>query len=421
MKENQIKMIAKTFEGLEEVLAKELRDLGAEDIDLIKRGITFTGDKRLLYLVNYNCRTALRVLVPVASFRASTETMLYDGVRQVPWEKWLDFRGKFAVDSVISYSQFKHSGFVSLKAKDAIVDRFRDKFGKRPDVSNNDPDLRVNVHLFKDECTVSIDSSGASLHLRGYRKAQTEAPMNEVLAAGLVLLSGWDRKTPFVDPMCGSGTILIEAALLAGNVPSGYYRPLFGFERWKDFDRRLWDQVKRECEEKIVEPGVPIRGYDRDEKAIGACQENIEEAGVEDYVTVEQAEFSTATPPFRQGFMLTNPPYGERIKVEDLKQFYKELGDVLKQKYTGYTAWLLGSDEESLKFIGLRPNRRIRVMNGPLECRFVRFEVYEGKKGREDGKTGGREDGRTGRREDGKTGGREDGRTGRGREDGRTG
>jgi putative N6-adenine-specific DNA methylase len=393
MKENQIKMIAKTFEGFEEVLARELRDLGAEDIDLLKRGISFTGDKRLLYLANYSCRTALRILVPVSSFRASTEAMLYDGVRAVPWEKWLDFRGKFAVDSVISFSEFKHSGFVSLKAKDAIADRFRDKFGKRPDVSVNDPDVRVNVHIFRDECTVSIDSSGASLHLRGYRRMQSEAPMNEVLAAGLILLSGWDGKTPFVDPMCGSGTILIEAAMIAGNVPSGYYRPLFGFERWKEYDRRLWEQVKRECEEKINEPIAPIRGFDRDEKAIQASEANIEEAGVENFVKVGQADFNTSTPPFPGGFLLTNPPYGERIKVEDLKQFYKDLGDVLKQKYSGYTAWLLGSDEEALKFIGLRPSRRIRVMNGPLECRFVKFELYAGRKG----------DGEKGRKGDDKT------------------
>jgi len=380
MKDEKMKMIAKTFEGLEEVLARELRDLGAQDIDLLKRGISFTGDKKLLYLANYKCRTALRILVPLSNFRASSENMLYDGVRQIPWEKFLDFRGKFAVDSVISYSSFKHSGFVSLKAKDAIADRFRDKFGKRPDVSTHDPDIRVNVHLFKDDCTVSIDSSGASLHLRGYRRQQSEAPMNEVLAAGLLALSGWDGKTPFVDPMCGSGTILIEAALMAGNVPSGYYRPLFGFERWKDFDRRLWQQVKRECEEKIVEPAAPITGFDLDEKAIEASRINIEEAGVEDFVRVEQADFNQAPPPYPRGFLLTNPPYGERIKVEDLKQFYKDFGDVLKQKYAGYTAWLLGTDMEALKFIGLRPSRRIRVMNGPLECKFVRIDLYEGSK-----------------------------------------
>jgi putative N6-adenine-specific DNA methylase len=381
MKENQLKMIAKTFEGFEEVLARELRDLGAEDIGLLKRAIEFTGDKRLLYLVNYNCRTALRVLVPLSSFKVTTDAMLYDGVRQIPWEKFLDFRGTFAIDSIISYSSFTHSGYVSLKAKDAIADRFRDKFGKRPDIDTSNPDLRVNIHIFREECTVSIDSSGASLHLRGYRRAQTEAPINEVLAAGLLLLSEWDGKTPFVDPMCGSGTILIEAAMIAGKVPPGYYRPLFGFEKWKDFDQRLWDRVKRECEEAIVEPAGPISGYDRDENAISASLVNIEEAGVENFVKVEQADFNTSPPPYPGGFLLTNPPYGERIKVEDLKLFYKELGDVLKKKYAGYTAWLLGSDQEALKFIGLRPSRRIRVMNGPLECRLVKFDLYEGKKG----------------------------------------
>ncbi|MCK9399800.1 MAG: THUMP domain-containing protein [Bacteroidales bacterium] len=380
MKDNQMDMIAKTFEGLEEILAKELSDLGAEDIGLLKRGIEFKGDKKLLYMANYNCRTALRILVPVARFRAADEIMLYDGVRSIPWEKYLDFSGKFAIDSVISYSPFTHSGFVSLKAKDAIVDRFRDRFGKRPDVDTVDPDLRINVHLFKEQCTVSIDSSGSSLHLRGYRKASTEAPLNEVLAAGLLLLSGWDRKTPFVDPMCGSGTLLIEAALLAGKVPSGYYRPLFGFEKWKDFDSKLWDIVKRECEEEIVEPGVPLRGYDRDEKAVQACLTNIEQAGVGKFVQVEKADFETGLPPYPRGFLLTNPPYGERIKVDDIKKFYQDLGDVLKKNYAGYTAWLLGSDLEALKFIGLRPSRKIRVMNGPLECRLVKFDLYEGKK-----------------------------------------
>lgn len=373
-------MIAKTFEGLEEILAKELSDLGAENIGLLKRGIEFKGDKRLLYLANYTCRTALRILVPVARFRAADETMLYDGVRAVPWEKYLDLSGKFAIDSVISYSPFTHSGFVSLKSKDAIADRFRDRFGKRPDVDTIDPDLRINVHLFKEQCTVSIDSSGSSLHLRGYRKASTEAPLNEVLAAGLLLLSGWDRKTPFVDPMCGSGTLLIEAALMAGKVPSGYFRPLFGFERWKDFDRKLWDIVKRECEEKIEEPEVPLRGFDRDDKAVQACLTNIEQAGVEKFVQVEKADFNISKPPFPKGFMLTNPPYGERIKVDDIKKFYQDVGDVLKKNYAGYTAWLLGSDLEALKFIGLRPSRKIRVMNGPLECRLVKFDLYEGKK-----------------------------------------
>ena len=373
-------LIAKTFQGLEEVLAKELADIGAEEITPITRGVQFSGDKKLLYMVNYNCRTALRVLMPVSSFQAIDESTLYDGVRQIPWEKYLHHSGSFAIDSVVSYSKFNHSGFVTLKAKDSIVDRFRDKFGKRPDVEVKNPDLRINVHIFRDQCTVSLDSSGTSLHLRGYRQAFSEAPLNEVLAAGLIRLSGWDGNTSLFDPMCGSGTILTEAALIAGKVPAGYYREKFAFEGWRDFDQDLWYQVKRECEENIREPDVEFRGIDLDEEAVKASLNNIETGGLEKFVHVEKGDFFETEAPFRKGFIITNPPYGERIKVANLTKLYQDFGNVLKQKYAGYTAWVLTYDEESAKFIGLRPSRRIKVMNGPLECRFLKFELYEGKK-----------------------------------------
>ena len=375
-----MQLIAKTFQGLEEVLAKELADIGAEEITPITRGVQFSGDKKLLYMVNYNCRTTLRVLMPVSSFQAIDESTLYDGVRQIPWEKYLHHSGSFAIDSVVSYSKFNHSGFVTLKAKDAIVDRFRDKFGKRPDVEVKNPDLRINVHIFRDQCTVSLDSSGTSLHLRGYRQAFSEAPLNEVLAAGLIHLSGWDGNTSLFDPMCGSGTILTEAALIAGKVPAGYYREKFAFEGWRDFDQDLWYQVKRECEENIREPNVEFRGIDLDEEAVKASLKNIETGGLEKFVHVEKGDFFETEAPFRKGFIITNPPYGERIKVENLTKLYQDFGNVLKQKYAGYTAWVLTYDEESAKFIGLRPSRRIKVMNGPLECRFLKFELYEGKK-----------------------------------------
>jgi len=373
-------LIAKTFQGLEEVLADEIKEIGAGEVSPITRGVKFLGDKKLLYKANYMCRTALRVLMPVSNFPAKDESMLYDGVRQVPWEKYLHHSGSFAIDSVVSYSKFNHSGFVTLKAKDAIADRFRDKFGKRPDVSAKNPDIRVNVHIFRDQCTVSLDSSGDSLHLRGYRHAFSEAPLNEVLAAGLIRLSGWNGRVPVWDPMCGSGTILTEAALMAGKVPAGYYRDLFGFEKWRDFDRDLWFRVKRECEENVEEPEMLFRGIDIDEKAVEASIRNIEESGLEKVVKVEQDDFFTAECPVQKGFLITNPPYGERIKVDDLKKFYQDFGDRLKQKYAGFTAWVLTYDEESSKFIGLRPSRRIRVMNGPLECRFLKFDLYEGKK-----------------------------------------
>ena len=380
MKELRFNMIAKTFEGLEGVLAQELASIGAEEVEVITRGVKFTGDKRLLYRANYQLRTTLRILVPVSGFYAADENMLYDGVRQIPWEKYLHHSGTFAIDSVISFSKLTHSGFVTLKAKDAVADRFRDRFGKRPDVDAKDPDLRINVHLFRDQCTVSIDSSGASLHLRGYSVARSEAPLNEVLAAGLVMLSGWDGKAPLYDPMCGSGPLLTEAALIAGKVPGGYYREKFGFEKWRDFDHKLWMQVKRECEEEITEPDIVVKGMDIDDRALDATLKNAENAGLEKLIKVQKGDFFQEEPPFPGGFILTNPPYGERIKVDDLKKLYQDLGDLLKRKYAGYTAWVLTYDESASKFIGLKPGKRIRVLNGPLECRFLKFELYEGSK-----------------------------------------
>ncbi len=371
-------MIAKTFQGLEGVLEEELRSIGAREVEQINRGVKFNGDMHLLFKANYVLRTALRIIVPVSSFRAATENELYDGVRQVPWEKYLNHSGTFAIDSVVSFSKLTHSGFVTLKTKDAIADRFRDRFGKRPDVDTKNPFLRVNVHLFRDLCTVSIDSSGNSLHLRGYRVARSEAPLNEVLAAGLVLLSGWDRKTPLYDPMCGSGTLLTEAALIAGNVPGGYYREDYGFMKWRDFDRQLWQKVIRECEEEITEPDIVLRGMDIDERAVAASQKNIENAGLEKLIRVEQGDFFVNDAPFPKGFILTNPPYGERVKVDDLKKLYQDLGDRFKRQYAGYTACVLTYDEESSKFIGLKPGKKVRVLNGPLECRFLKFELYSG-------------------------------------------
>jgi putative N6-adenine-specific DNA methylase len=303
---------------------------------------------------------------------------LYDGVRQVPWEKYLNHSGTFAIDSVVSFSKLTHSGFVTLKTKDAIADRFRDRFGKRPDVDTRNPALSVNVHLFKDLCTVSIDSSGNSLHQRGYRVARSEAPLNEVLAAGLVMLSGWDRRTPMFDPMCGSGTLLTEAALIAGNVPGGYYREDYGFMKWRDFDQKLWLHVQRMGEEEITEPDVAFRGMDIDTRAVEASRKNIENAGLEHLIRVEQGDFFSQDPPFPKGFILTNPPYGERVKVVDLTKLYQDLGDRFKRNYAGYTACVLTYDENSSKFIGLKPGKKIRVLNGPLECRFLRFELYSG-------------------------------------------
>lgn len=376
----RFQMIAKTIEGLEQVLANELEQLGGTDIHLLKRAVSFHGTKKLLYTANYMCRTALRILMPVATFKARDENVLYKRVYGIPWEDYLDINQTFAIDSVISNSVMTHSGYVSLKTKDAVVDRFRNRLGKRPEVDAESPDVAINVHLYKEDCTVSLDSSGGSLHLRGYRVAGVEAPLNEVLAAGLIALSGWDGKATLLDPMCGSGTLLIEGAMKASGIPAGYYRKQFGFERWKDFDRNLWKQVKKECDGTIMKPEVLIVGSDKDHHAIRAARENVRNAGLDKMIRLAEKSFEEFNPPSDQGFIITNPPYGERMKVGDQIIFYRDLGDTLKRRFPGFTAWLLGSDIDALRFIGLRPDRKIRIMNGPLECRFIRIPIYEGSK-----------------------------------------
>lgn len=373
-------MIVKTMEGLEPVLAAELQGLGAEAPEPLTRGARIRGDLKMLYSINYNCRTALRVLVPLKCYPASNDKMLYEGAYEIPWEDYL-LRGQtFAIDSVISYSSFQHSGYVSLKVKDAITDRFREKVGSRPSVDKNQPDLKINVRIFRDECTISLDSSGDSLHIRRYRQASVEAPLSEVLASGLLLLSGWDRQTPLVDPMCGSGTILTEAALMASRIPSGYFRKHYSFMRWPVFSPRLWKQVKEAHDAGIVRPDLRLFGSDKDRRAFEATRKNLEAAGVTRMVRLRLSAFEGLEPPVSNGFMVTNPPYGERLKVEDMIEFYKKIGDILKQKYSGYTAWILGSDLEAIKFIGLHPSKKIQVMNGQLECRFLRFDLYQGSK-----------------------------------------
>jgi len=374
-------LIAKTIPGLEGVLAEELDSLGATDILHLNRAVSFTGSRELLYRVNYCCRTALRVLKPLFHFEINEQKDLYDRLHEHPWEDLLDPMQTLSIDAVISYTVFTNSQFVAQKSKDAIVDRIREKCGTRPSVDLDHPDLRINVHLFKDLCTVSLDSSGASLHRRGYRQSTGPAPINEVLAAGLLRLSGWDLTTPLFDPMCGSGTLLIEAGLLAKTIPAGYFRREWGFMHWKDFDHGLWETVKAASVEKMVPLTVPLYGADRAYKAIASAQENIRFAGLSEGIQLKEVSFEESTPPVEKGFIICNPPYDERIRLDDAIAFYKMIGNTLKRNYSGYTAWFISSDLASLKFIGLRPSRKITVYNGPLECRFVQFALYPGKKG----------------------------------------
>ncbi len=375
------KMLAKTLFGFEELLAKELRNLGAMDIKIGVRNVSFIGDKGFMYKANLGLRTAVRILKPIRNFKVQNEDDLYQQLQTIKWDNYLNINGTFAVDSVANAENFTHSHYVSLKTKDAIADYFRNKFGKRPNVDLDHPDLKINIHIQKHDCTVSLDSSGESLHKRGYRSATNIAPINEVLAAGLILLSGYDGSQHFIDPMCGSGTILIEAAMIANQIPPNINRREFGFEKWDDFDEDLFDIIKNSLLKKARESSAEIIGYDKAPSAIRKAIDNIENAHLEDFITVRQENFfNTEKETEGKTIVLFNPPYGERLEI-NVPIFYKEIGNTLKHGYPNTNAWLITSDfENGLKNVGLRTSKKIKVFNGKLECRLVKYEMYEGSK-----------------------------------------
>ncbi len=380
----KFKMVAKTMVNLEEVLADELRSLGAENINVITRAVEFEGDMRLLYRVNYCCRTALAILKPFAEFDANDDQELYDQVYKLRWEKILDVDCTFMIDSTTSGEVFTHSYYAALKTKDAIVDRFRRNFGKRPSIDTENPDYKFNLHIRDNHVTLLMNSSGDSLHKRGYRQGVGVAPINEVLAAGLLRLAGWNCDCNFYDPMCGSGTMLIEAAMMANNIPAQYYRGnRFGFMRWKEFNLGEWKSVKAEEDRKIgsIDFEGEIWGNDIDPQVIEQCEKNLEFAKLHHDVMLHIGDFADQEPPEGKTLIVTNPPYGERIKVEDLNAMYEKLGDTFKQKYgKDCEVWLITSDFEAMKHIGLHPSKKIAVQNGSLDCRFLKFELYDGSK-----------------------------------------
>ena len=334
-----------------------------------------------MYEANLWCRTALRILKPLYSFPAKTNEELYKNINDFEWEKVFSVDNTFAIDSVVNDSSFNHSHFVSQKVKDAIADRFRSTIGTRPSVDIENPDIRINIHIYKDQCDVSLDSSGESLHKRGYRVAVGLAPLSEVLAAGLILLSGWDGKTNFVDPMCGSGTILIEAAMIAQNIAPGTFKKSFSFMKWKDFDKELWTNIKIEATKKQKLSDCYISGADISPRAIRNTRGNVIEANMQKAISLQVASIEEFKPPQGGGLMIINPPYGERIEIEEeITVFYKSIGDTMKKKFSGFDVWIISSDLNALKFIGLRPTRKIPVFNGPLECRFMKFSIYDGSK-----------------------------------------
>ncbi len=377
---NNFKMIAKTLFGFEQILAKELLQLGAMDINEGTRMVSFVGDKGFMYKANLCLRTAIKILKPYESFKVNSEQELYDQIYKLPWEKFLDVNGSLAVDSTVHSDIFTHSQYISLKTKDAIVDRFRDKFGKRPDVDLDFPSLRINIHIEKNHCDVSFDSSGESLHKRGYRLATNIAPVNEVLAAGMLLLSGWDGQCDFLDPMCGSGTIPIEAAMIACNIPPNLNRKEFGFEKWKDWDEDLFEKIEESALKKVREFHFKIKGFDKAPSAVMKAKENVKNANLSEFIEIEQKNFfESVKQSDRYLHMLFNPPYGERLEI-DVEKFYAQIGDTLKQNYHGTHAWFIATNFDAIKSVGLRASRKIKLYNGPLEARLLKYVIYEGSK-----------------------------------------
>lgn len=375
----KFEIIATTIFGLEEVLANELREIGASNIEILSRAVRFKGDKAMLYKCNLLLRTAVKVLKPISTFTANNDQQLYDRIKKIDWNDYFSYNKTFAIDGSTYGDVFTHSKFVALKSKDAIADQFREKYTIRPSVDPENPDMRINVHINDRNVVVSLDSSGASLGKRNYRLALTDAPINEILAAGIILLSGWDKKCDFIDPMCGSGTFPIEAALLANNIPSGRNRK-FGFETWADFDIDIWNEIKAEADSKIIKSEVKIYAQDIDNKAIDIAFSNAKRAGVSDLITFDTIDFFHTSHNIGQGLVVMNPPYGERLQVNEITNFYQDIGSRLKHFYHGCDAWIISANYEALKNFGLRTSRKIKLYNGPLECRLQKYELYMGSK-----------------------------------------
>ena len=374
-------MLAKTLFGFEDILAKELTQLGAMEVEKGVRNVSFVGDKGFMYKANLGLRTAIKILKPIHSFRVNREEDLYKNVKNMKWEDYLKPSGSLAVDATVHNSVFTHSQYTALKTKDAIVDRFRDQTGERPNVDLRFPDLKINVHIDRQRCTISLDTSGESLHRRGYKTATNIAPINEVLAAGLIIMSGWDGQTDFMDPMCGSGTMLAEAAMIACNIPPNLMRKEFAFERWEDWDVDLFEKIEESLLKKTRDFHHKIIGYDKSPSAVAKAKENIKNAHLDEFVHIQHEDFfKTQKGGDEKLHMVFNPPYGERLENLNVEEFYGNIGTTLKHGYPNTNAWLITSNLEALKFVGLRPSRKIKVFNAKLEARLVKYEMYEGSK-----------------------------------------
>jgi putative N6-adenine-specific DNA methylase len=374
------KMVAKTFFGFEEILEKELQLLGAQNIVTGTRSVSFFGDNGFMYKANLALRTALKILKPIHTFKAYNEQTLYDGIQKIDWSQFIHNKQTFVVETTLYSEQFTHSQFVAQKVKDAIVDQFKTNTGERPSVDKDFPDLRIHIHIDRDFCTLSLDTSGVSLHQRGYKTATNIAPINEVLAAGILILSGWDGQAHFLDPMCGSGTIVAEAAMIACNIPANINRKEFAFEKWKDWDSELFDKVLESLLKKTKEFHYTITGFDKAPSAVSKAKDNIKNANLDEYITLKEGDFFQSEKLVEGPLHITfNPPYNERLNIE-MERFYREIGDTLKQNYPNTSAWFITANLEALKFVGLKPSRKIKLFNAKLEARLVKYEMYAGSK-----------------------------------------
>ena len=376
----EFEIIAKTLYGLEEVLADEIKEIGGTDVQTRTRAVMYRGDKEVLYKSNYLLRTAIKVLKPIASFRIFNDHQLYRHVKRIPWEAILDDRDTLAIDAVTNSAIFRNSKYITLKSKDAVVDRLREQLGSRPSIDLANPTIRIHIHIDDKQCTVSLDSSGPSLDKRGYKTEGVRAPMSEVLAAGIIKLSGWNGDTDFCDPMCGSGTLPIEAALMARNIPVGKWRS-FAFESWRDFDAKLWNSVKADAIVAMHRPACKIYAGEIKSKVMEVATGNARRAGVLEDIEFKAMDFLQTVAPSETGVLIMNPPYGERLEqYDEMIPFYGEVGTRLKHHYPNWDAWIFSANIKALKHVGLRPSRKIKLFNGALECRLQHFALYKGSK-----------------------------------------
>lgn len=376
-----MRLTARTFAGLEELLQTELVDLGAQDVKVHKRAVSFEGDKRMMYKVNMFSRLTLDVLTPIAKFNAKSPEELYREVKKINWSEYMSPESSFFISTIIYSTVFDHSQFAALKAKDAIVDQFREKFDTRPDIDKMQPDLRITLRINETKCEIHLNSSGAPLFKRGYRLKTGSAPLNEILAAGMIILTGWDKKTPLIDPMCGSGTLPIEAGMIARNIAPCLLNRNYGFERWKDFDERIFKDLKREAEAAVVDNRVVIKGFELDPQTLGYAQQNLRRVPqLLSNITLEKADFFQSVKIFDGGLIVMNPPYDRRIELYDAEDFYSKIGSHLKHQFENYDAWILSGNLMAIKKVGLKATGKITLFNGAEECKLVHFSLYRGTK-----------------------------------------